>query len=518
VSAPAPAPDAPTFRLNGRTVPLAATDPNVTLLQHVRAQGLTATKEGCAEGDCGACTVAVLEPGADGRPRYRAVNSCLLLLPALAGLEVLTAEGVASPLTAPPPAPEGADDGAGDPGQPAGRAMALHPVQAALAAAGGSQCGYCTPGFVMTLFADHYPQPGQPRPPLADVLAGNLCRCTGYRPIRTAAEQLRQVQVQSQGQGAEAAAGHDPFARRLQVEPGAAAAGPRRRPLAVHAHGRRFLRPDRLADALAVLTADPEAQPIAGGTDLVLEVTKAFRPLPSLVSLDGIEALRAVRPDAGGWEIGAAATLTEVGEATAGAVPLLDTLLPLFGSLQIRNRATVGGNLCTASPIGDLAPVLLALDAVAVLEGPSGRREVPIEAFFVAYRQTARRRDELLVAVRIPPPPDDGRRLSRVYKVAKRSRVDISTVAAAFCLDLDDAGRVRRARLAYGGVAPTPMRAPQAEAALAGRPWDREALGDARAALDAAFSPLSDLRGGAGYRRSLVRNLLTRLYEETATP
>jgi xanthine dehydrogenase small subunit len=513
VSAAGPASDAPSFRLNGRTVPLAAADPNVTLLQHVRAQGLTATKEGCAEGDCGACTVAVLEPGADGRPRYRAVNSCLLLLPALAGLEVLTAEGVASP--APAPAP-GEATGESDPGQPAGRAVALHPVQAALAAAGGSQCGYCTPGFVMSLFADHYPQRGQSRPPLADVLAGNLCRCTGYRPIRTAAEQLRRVQ--SEGEGDEGAAGRDPFARRLMDGTERDAAAPRRRPLVVHAHGRRFLRPDRLADALAALTADPEARPIAGGTDLALEVTKAFRPLPSLVSLDGIGALRTVRPAAGGWEIGAAATLTEVGEATAESVPLLHTLLPLFGSLQIRNRATVGGNLCTASPIGDLAPVLLALDAVAVLEGPSGRREVPLDSFFTAYRQTARRRDELLVAVQIPPPPDVRRRLSRVYKVAKRSRVDISTVAAAYCLDLDDAGRVHRARLAYGGVAPTPARAPLAEATLVGRPWDREALQDARAALDAAFSPLSDLRGGAAYRRSLVRNLLTRFFEETATP
>jgi len=501
---PEPAlPDAPAFRLNGRPEPLAGVDPNVTLLRYVREKGLVGTKEGCAEGDCGACTVAVLEPDAEGRPCYRAVNSCLVLLPSLAGLDVVTVEGLAGPLPATPSA--GAGPGAANPpGQPAGRAVALHPVQAALAAAGGSQCGYCTPGFVMSLFVDHYPRPGQARPPVTDVLAGNLCRCTGYRPIRTAAEQLRR----GDGAGDDL----DPFALRLR----AASAGLSRHAVSLRAFGRRYERPERLAEALAILAASPQSRPVAGGTDLVLEVTKAFRPLESLVALDGIAELRRIRAHGGGWEIGAAATLTEVGETVGDSVPLLHALLPLFASLQIRNRATVGGNLCTASPIGDLAPVLLALDAVAVLAGPSGLRRVPLETFFTAYRQTVRRPDELLVAVRLPPPPAAGRRLSRMYKVAKRSRVDTSTVAAACCLDLDGAGRVRRARLAYGGVAATPARATRAEAALEGRRWDGAALAAAQTALEGAFTPISDARGGAGYRRSLVRNLLQRFYEETA--
>jgi xanthine dehydrogenase small subunit len=446
----------------------------------------------------------VVEPDRSGRAVYRALNSCLVLLPSLAGLEVWTAEGISGKGVPDRGGPAGGGPAGGGPAgvTPSAENDGLHPVQVALADAGGSQCGYCTPGFVMSLFADHYPRPGRARPATTDVLAGNLCRCTGYRPIRAAAEGLRQ---------AGPAAG-DVFAARLE------APAPTRPPLDLRHGVRRYYRPPRLEEALAILADDPQARPIAGGTDLVLEVTKAFRPLPSLVSLEGIASLRRVRRTAHGWEIGGAATLTEVAEAVGGAVPLLRQMLPLFASLQIRNRATVGGNLCTASPIGDLSPVLLALDAVVVVTGPAGEREVPLSRFFTAYRETALRRGELLTAVRLPHPPAGGRRLGRAYKVAKRSRVDISTVAAAFCLDLDGAGRIARARLAYGGVAPTPARAPRAEAALEGRIWDEAALEGAQAELEATFSPISDLRGGAAFRRALVRNLLARFFEETAAP
>jgi len=458
--------------INGAPARVAGVPPTTTLLQFLRAQGWSSVKEGCAEGDCGACTVALVEAGPDGAACARAVVSCLLLLPMAAGLEVWTAEGIA-------------DGGA------------LHPVQAALVAHGASQCGYCTPGFVMSLFAEYYRPGGDGADD--EALVGNLCRCTGYLPIRAAARSL------------EAPAPGDPFRERLGRP------GPGPAPISYAAAGERFDRPRHLAEAIDLLVEHPDAQFVAGATDLGVEVTKRFRRYPVLIALDGVAELQEIRHDADGWEIGAGVTLSRLEEALGGALPALGRMLTLFASRQIRNRATLGGNLVTASPIGDLAPVLLALEAEVRLAGPLGERELPLTDFFTDYRWTALLPGELLVSVRIPegPAPGAARCLTGAYKVAKVSRADISTVAAAFALHLDAQGGVVRARLGYGGVAKTPALARRAQAALEGRPWDAMALEAGRQALAEEFQPISDLRGSAGYRRLLVANLLERFFEDT---
>lgn len=483
------------FRLNGSDVDAELEDPYVTLLDFLRASGLTGSKEGCAEGECGACAVVVLAEGPRGSARYRAVNSCLLLLPMLHGRSVLTVEGVAQ----------------GD---------RLHPVQEALVQHGGSQCGYCTPGFVMSMFAEYY-RPGRDGWDL-EAIAGNLCRCMGYRPILDAARSLP------------APAPDDPFLAPLSdpmpplppfpptdclevVEaPGPArdrlpAAPPAQTPPAVSPP--RFFRPTSLADLLAVLREQPEARLVAGGTDLAVEANLHGRRWPVLVSVEAVPELRTIREHDGTLEIGAALTLTELEERLGGRVPLLAQLFPLFASRLVRNRATLGGNLATASPIGDASAVLLALDAEVRVAAPDGERLIPLHSFFTGYRRTALRPGEVLVAVRIPSRPPG---YARFYKVAKRQRDDISTVAAAFALDLDPAGRVERVRLAYGGVAPTPVRARAAEAELVGQPWSPEAVARACEALAGELHPIDDHRGSAAYRLAMVKSLLDRFYADWA--
>lgn len=470
-----------TFWLNGTPASLEAIETNTTLLPYLRSRGLTGAKEGCAEGDCGACTVVSLERASDGTARYRALASCLVLLPSVAGRAIWTVEALAQPATG--------DDG-------------LHPVQRALAEHGGSQCGYCTPGMVMSLFAEYYhPRSGDDA--VDELLAGNLCRCTGYRPIREAAQAL----------GAPAA--DDPFRRRLD------ALAPLPTPLAYEVHGMAFYRPERLEEVLALLAGQPEAVVIAGGTDLVPRITLRHERYRTLVSIEAVPELRAIQVGEGGYDIGAAATLTEIQETLSGAVPLLDALFPLFASRPIRNRATLGGNLATASPIGDASVALLALDAAVRLAQPGSWRTVALADFFTGYRRTVLAPGEVLVSVLVPRPPPAGRRLARFYKVARRSRVDISTVAAAFVVDLDDNDRVQQARLAFGGVAPIPARALAAEEALRGRRWTRRSAtiappAEVLALLDSAFQPIDDLRASAAYRRALVTGLFERFWEETA--
>jgi xanthine dehydrogenase small subunit len=450
------------FLLNGKPTEARDDEPHVSLLAYLRGAGLTGAKEGCAEGECGACAVALVHAEPGRRAQLIAVNSCLLPLGSLEGRALWTVEGVAAP------------DGS------------LHPVQSALAESGGSQCGYCTPGFVMSLFCEYYREGREEYDP--EAISGNLCRCTGYRPIVEAARslpladdlerKLRLIQCPAREQGGES---------------------------------ERFLRPHSLAEACDALAQHARARPLAGGTDLMVEANLHHARFAQLVSLENLPELRVFERGDDELVIGAALSLEQIAQH-AHALPLFDQLLPSFASRLIRQRATLGGNLATASPIGDAAPVLLALDAQLELVGSEGARRLPLSEFFTGYRKTALEPGELIATVRVPLPAP---RLTRFYKVSKRVLDDISTVAAAFALDLDAHGRVVRLRAAYGGVAATPLRAHELEQLALGKPWTRDTLALLLGTLCRLGSPLSDARGSAGYRRALTEKLLEKFWSET---
>jgi xanthine dehydrogenase molybdopterin binding subunit/xanthine dehydrogenase small subunit len=458
------------FTLNGRKVQVDGRAPTTTLLDFLRTSGLTGSKQGCAEGDCGACTVAIVERNASGAPTYRGVNSCIALLPMFAGKEVVTVEGLE------------------------GKGGALHPVQDAMVDHYGSQCGYCTPGFVMALFEGYYRGDCNTPCDISDQLCGNLCRCTGYRPIRDAA-------LAALEQRTRAPAGLDPFRDRLKAPVPAAAA------VDYAAGAERFVRPTTLAGLFAALGEHPQARIISGATEIGVDVTKKFASFPLLVSTDGIAELNRISRTESAWRIGGAATLTAVEEILAGEFPSLAKMLKVFAARQIRNRATLGGNLATASPIGDGAPLLLSLDASLVLASAGGKRTVPLADFFTGYRKTLLDPGEVILEIVIPRGAPAGlTRRSDFFKVSKRRELDISIVAAAFSVDTDGSGVVRRARLAYGGVAATPVRARRAEAALEGRTI-AEAAPAVAAILGGEFTPIDDARGGAVYRKGLIVSL-----------
>ena len=471
--------------VNGQRRPLRGISAHTTALDWLRANGLTGSKEGCAEGECGACAMLIATPDDAGGTRWTAVNSCLVPAAALDGQEVVTAEGLGTP-------------------------EQLHPVQARLAEAGGSQCGYCTPGFACSMAAEFYRADRAPdgradatvgADAAADAahgpngfdlhaLSGNLCRCTGYRPIRDAAYAL--------GDPAEG----DPIAERRSRP------APEARPMRLEADGQRFLRQSDLDEALRVLADEPEAAIVAGSTDWGVDVNLRGRRAPLLLTVDHLPALRGVTFGDASIEIGAALPLTEIGRRLAGRVPLLDQVFPQFASPLIRNRATIGGNLGTASPIGDTAPALLALEARVVLVSLDGEREVDLAEFFTGYRQTLRRPDELIRAVRIPLPLA---RFTAFHKIAKRRFDDISSVAIGFALDLEG-DVVASARIGLGGVAATPLRARATEALLAGRPWDLDTVREAASVLASEGSPMSDHRASAEYRSRMLGTALERLY------
>ncbi|MFM8617104.1 MAG: xanthine dehydrogenase small subunit, partial [Opitutaceae bacterium] len=425
------------FTLNGKPVAAEGVDPHTTLLEFLRARGLTGSKRGCDEGDCGACTVAVVERDADGRTTYRAINSCLTLLPMADGREFVTVEGLAS-----------------GPG-----AAGLHPVQAAMVEHQGSQCGYCTPGFVVSLLEGYHRAVCGTPESVNDQLCGNLCRCTGYRSIREAALAVLAARNEAPPAG--------PLAARLEVP----AVDPS--PLEYGTVQGSFHRPASLAGLLALLRAFPDARLVAGATEIAVEVNKKFRVFPRLVSVEAVSELAVLTPTPeGGWRIGGAVPLTAIEEKVAPGCPPLARMLRWFAARQVRNRATLGGNLATASPIGDSAPVLLALDATLVLASAEGDRTLPLAAFFTGYRRTVLRPGEIIREIVLPPyaAAEGCTRRADFLKVSHRRELDISIVSAAFVVDTDAAGVVRHARLAYGGVAERPLRAIEAEAALVGRP------------------------------------------------
>jgi xanthine dehydrogenase small subunit len=450
----------PTVIVNGEERAMRGVPAWVSTLDWLRGIGLTGAKEGCAEGECGACSVLVARPEGD-RARWTAVNACLVPALALDGQEVVTSEGLGTP-------------------------EALHPVQREMAARGGSQCGYCTPGFVCSMAAEYY-RPGRDGFDL-HAIAGNLCRCTGYRPIKDAAEAL----------GAPAA--DDPLAQRVE--------GPAPVPVPTRADG--FARPADLGEALALLREHPDAVVLAGGTDWGVEVNLRGERAAYVVAVDRLPELRGFAVDDHRMEIGAALTLSEAEAALEGRVPMLDEVFELFASRLIRNGATIGGNLATASPIGDLAPALLALEAGVVLTSAEGDREVPIADYFTGYRETVRRSDELIRSVRVPLPTAG---ITGFHKIAKRRFDDISSVAVGFAIEVAE-GSVTSARIGLGGVAATPVRALATEAALEGRPWSAETVQEAAGVLRDEGTPMDDHRASAAYRSAMLGNALLKLWED----
>ncbi|MFC9754720.1 xanthine dehydrogenase small subunit [Streptomyces sp. NPDC056921] len=474
--------------VNGKAAPISPAAPHTTALDFLRERGLTGTKEGCAEGECGACSILVARPGVNKPTDWVAVNACLIPVAALDGQEIITSEGLAT---------------AGEPGKP----PTLHPVQEEMAMRGGSQCGYCTPGFICSMAAEYY-RPTRCAHPDSDdstdaehgpngfdlhALSGNLCRCTGYRPIRDAAFAVG------------APTEEDPLAQRREQSPPAPAATEYIRDSSV------FLRKSTLAETLELLRERPDAVVVAGSTDWGVEVNIRSRRADCVVAIDRLPELRELRVESDHIEIGAALTLTEIERRLDGDVPLLAELFPQFASRLIRNGATLGGNLGTGSPIGDSPPVLLALEASVVLADADGEREVPLADYFTGYRQSVRRPGELIRSVRIPLP------LSQVvafHKIAKRRFDDISSVAVAFALDIED-GVVRKARIGLGGVAATPIRSFATEAALEGKPWAAETVEAAARELRGEGTPMSDHRSSALYRSAMLGQSLLKLYAQT---
>ncbi len=445
-----------------------ALPPWTTVLDYLRGCGLVGTKEGCATGDCGACTAVVAEPDGAGSLRYTARNTCITMLPMLHGRQLITVEGLA---------------------QPGGK---LHPVQQAMVDEHGSQCGFCTPGFVMSLFAHLKANGSSSREAIVSRLAGNLCRCTGYRPIIDAGMSLKARHARD-----DYAAGASQTARKL--------AAVSRRPSAM----RGLHAPRSIPELAAVLAKHPKARIVAGATDYALALTQDLEQPPEVVLVGGLAALQRMRANASSWEIGAGASYEDCSRALGPHLPGFGRLMERFGSPQIRAWATVGGNIGNASPIADGPPVFLVLDGKLILQRGRALRTISLADFYLGYRKTTLAPGEFIRALRIAKPaPDD---LFAVHKVSKRIDDDISSVCGAFRLKLEG-GIVRKAWIAYGGMAAIPKRASRAEAELVGKPFAQPAVAAAAAALTADFAPISDARASAQYRRTVAANLLWRVY------
>lgn len=460
------------FLLNGLDEVCAAPAPDQTVLQWLRVERrLTGSKEGCAEGDCGACTVALAELGGD-RLTWRPANGCILLMGQLHGKLLVTVEGIA--------------DG-----------ESLHPVQAAMVARHASQCGFCTPGFVMSLFAAFRGGPCADDSEIHDCLAGNLCRCTGYRPIVDAARDALSGPREDRFTAMEAKV----VARLRTIAEGAA--------LLVETNAGRFHAPRTRGELAAALAADPAARLVAGGTDLGLDVTKRRQPQRSLISVNAVDDLKTTEERDGSLIIGAATPYADAMARLAAIDPSIGVLLRRLGSRQIRSLGTIGGNIANASPIGDMPPLLLALGASVTLGSAAGERVVPLDAFFTGYRRTVLGAGEFIDRISIPlPEPGD---LVQVDKISRRFDQDISAVCGA--LFLRRAGdRIALARIGLGGMAATPSRARAAEAILTGAAPGRETFEAAAQALSHDFAPIDDFRASAVYRMRTAQNLFERWF------
>ncbi len=482
------------FVLNGVPHQAAGVDPHVSLLQYLREQlHLTGTKEGCAEGDCGACTVVIGELQTDARSapgvRLKPINACIRALPTLDGKAVFTVEGLTQA------------DGS------------LHPVQQAMVNCHASQCGFCTPGFVMSLFALHQNTPQPTRAQAIEALAGNLCRCTGYRPILDAAEAM------PGRTGMTAAA---PGATSVTPECGAALAHAltplqRTADFSYSAHGVTFHAPRSIASFSRLAAAHLDAWILAGGTDVGLWINKALQSANMILYTGAVAELTQIAEGDGWLDIGAAVPLDDAFTALNRQYPEYAHLWQRFASPPIRASGTLGGNIANGSPIGDAMPLLIVLGAEVVLRHGDAARTLPLEDLYLDYKKQARAPGEWVERVRIPQRGSVREPALEVaaYKIAKRNEQDISAVCCAIALQRDS-GSVQQVRIAFGGMAGIPKRARHAEAALTGAPWSEAGVRAAMAALAHDFTPLSDMRAGAAYRLRVAQNLLLRFFYESA--
>lgn len=463
------------FVLNGKIVRESAVSPTTTLLQYLRETcRLTGTKEGCAEGDCGACTVVVTEVDG-GRTTHYPVNACIQLLPMLEGRAVTTVEHLRS------------SDGT------------LHPCQQALADGHGSQCGFCTPGFVMSLYAAYLGGIRPTRAQVNDLLAGNLCRCTGYGPIIDAAGRMFDLPVPTDGEAKLAAAAtalrEIAHAKTVHV---------------VH-DDQAVFSPATLHDFARLYAANPDAVVVAGATDVGLWVTKQHRRLKKIITLSRVRELQRIDTHGGVLTIGAGVTYRDAAAALGEHYPDFGELIRRLASPPVRSAGTIGGNIANGSPIGDTPPVLIALGATLVLRAGDRRRKMPLEEFFIAYGKQDRAPGEFIESIEVPLIGDRGQ--LGCYKISKRFDQDISAVCAAFNIEVLS-GSIVSARVCYGGMAGTPKRASAVESALIGKAWTIATIEAALPAFAADYAPLTDMRGSAAYRMLVARNLLVKYFHE----
>jgi xanthine dehydrogenase small subunit len=479
--------DAIRFVLDGEIIEIENVDPTRTVLQYLREDlRRTGTKEGCAEGDCGACTVVVAELNSDGDDvDLRAINSCIQFLPTLDGKELISVESLAS-------------DSAN-----------LHPVQESMLDCHGSQCGFCTPGFVMSLFALYKTNAEPARRDIDDALAGNLCRCTGYRPIIAAAQSMYERESADSDDWLRQPCGktsppRDRVEKLKSLE--------RESQLTVSGDGRSFIAPMNAGELATALRDNPDATILAGGTDVGLWVTKQHRVLTSVIYTGQVSELRDLSVNDSYIEIGAAVSLSDAVPVIVEHYPDLHELFIRFASPPIRNAGTLGGNIANGSPIGDSMPALMAAGAKLVLRSSEGSREVSLDDFYHDYMVNDLEPGEFLESLRLPL-PEAGVEL-RSYKISKRFDQDISAVCAAFRLKLEG-GKVAGVRIAFGGMAATIRRALKCEEALQGQEWNEATVERAMDALAKDFEPIGDMRASADYRQRVSRNFLKRLYLES---
>ncbi|WP_265674327.1 xanthine dehydrogenase small subunit [Vibrio qingdaonensis] len=448
--------------------------PNMTVLNYLRTQvNKNGTKEGCGSGDCGACTV-VLGELVDGELRYRSVNSCLTFISALHGKQLITVEDLQA------------------------KDRSLHPVQQAIVDFHGSQCGYCTPGFIMSMFALGKNKPNANKQDVMESLAGNLCRCTGYRPIVDAALSLCD-DTPLTDQFSELSRLTIQKLEKIQQNEASLRAG----------HLTAFS-PKSTEELAKLYQAHPTAKLVAGGTDLALEVTQFHREIETLISVNLVEDMKVCEDAENDLIIGANLPISDAYQLLQRYYPDFGELLHRFASLQVRNQGTIGGNVANASPIGDTPPLLIALDAKVQLRCGSETRTLPIEEYFISYKVTAQKPSEFIEKIIIPKPTQAG---FRAYKLSKRLDDDISAVCGAFDLKIDN-GTVTHARIAFGGMAAIPKRANLCEQRLIGQPWNEQTIEHAMAAIADEFEPLSDFRASQEYRSMTACNMLKRYYIE----